>query len=196
VRSYGLMLVSALALITGCSMTHGDPENPKRNLHPVKRYEVTVTADAPGPWDSVKGRAAFEVINAECVPHSSFTGARPVPNTTYDFELARVGEKTWKGYFYRDQLLDENYFGQGLCHWDATTVGPIFAVKNETFNAGAWLDDALNKGPQTSYFKKSSYGDHLFAGMATPEYSALRPEFTQNPAAFFPVVVVIKEATP
>jgi hypothetical protein len=48
-------LVFALTLTTGCSMTHGDPKNPKKNPHPIKRYEVTATTDAPGPWDAVKG---------------------------------------------------------------------------------------------------------------------------------------------
>jgi hypothetical protein len=189
-------LFLSLALTTGCSMTHADPKNPKQNPRPVKRYEVIATADAPGPWDSAKGRVAFEVSNRDCVPQDSFTGARNVPNTTYDFELVRVDDKTWKGYFYRDQLEDEDYFGLGVCHWDATTVGPIFLARDETFNAGAWLDDALHKGPQTSYFKKSSYGDRSFAGMAAPEYSALRPEFAQDPGAFFPIVVTIKETTP
>ncbi|WP_225563045.1 hypothetical protein [Rhodanobacter sp. DHG33] len=49
-------------------MTHGDPTNPKKNSHPIKRYEITATTDAPGPWDSVKGYIAYEVTNPECVP--------------------------------------------------------------------------------------------------------------------------------
>lgn len=177
-------------------MTHGDPKNPKKNPHAVKRYEVTATADAPGPWDSVGGTVFFDVINNEdCVPRDSFTGGQNVPNTGDHFEMTRVDEKTWKGYFYRDALQDEDYFGMGVCHWDATGVGADFAVRGEKFNSSFLVKDFL-EGPQISYFKKSDYGEQALVRYGAPNYSPLRPEYTQNPTAFFPVTISIKEIAP
>jgi hypothetical protein len=192
VRSNGLMLVSALALITGCSMTHGDSENPKKNPHPVKRYEVTATADAPGLWDSVKGRVAFKVVNRECVPQDSFTGARNVPNTNFEFEMTRVDDKTWKGYFYRDLLHNEDYFGLGVCHWDVSQASPSFNEHGENFVPASGLESTK---PYTEYFKKSDFTDR---SQTTGGYGTTPtdPEITQHHDAFFPITVTVKEITP
>src|SRR5215469_1475477 len=139
-----------LTLLTGCSMTHGDPQNPRKNPHPVKRFEVTATSDAPGPWDSIEGYIGYDVINRECVPQDSFTGAQNVPNIGVDIELTRVDDKTWKGYFYRDALQNEDYFDLGVCHWDATSAGIAAIAKGIRFNWGHMLDTLLRDGQQTS----------------------------------------------
>ncbi|MBD8899989.1 hypothetical protein [Rhodanobacter sp. DHG33] len=177
-------------------MTHGDPTNPKKNPNPVKRYEVTATVDAPGSWDSVKGHIAYEVVNRECVPRGSFTGGQNVPNVGHDFEMTRVDGNTWKGYFYRDALRDEDYFGLGICHWDATGVTPIFTTHGETFGAATWLQDALAKGPQTEYFKKSEFLDKSLSGDGALDFSEKNPEYIKDPGAFFPIIVTVKEVTP
>lgn len=177
-------------------MTHGDPKNPKKNPHPVKRYEVVVTADAPGPWDSVSGTVFFDVINRECVYRDSFTGGQNVPNSGYDFKMNRVDEKKWIGYFYRDALEDEDYFGLGVCHWDATGLTPTFIVHGEAFAASTGFEDALHKGPQVTYFKKSEYFDHSLTGDAALESTASTPDVVQHPDHFFPITVTVREATP
>lgn len=173
-------------------MTHGDPTHPKKNPHPIERFEVTATADAPGPWDSVKGYITYEVANPECVPRGSFTGGQNVPNTGYDIDMKRVDNKTWRGYFYRDALQDSDYFGLGACHWDVTSVGTVFVVRNETFSSSFLLQD-FHDGPRIDYFKKSAYGDPTQIRYGAPGYSAQRPEYKQDPGAFFPVTISVKE---
>ena len=177
-------------------MSHDDPKNPKKNPHPLKRYEVTATADAPGPWDTVKGYISFQVANVQCVPQDSFTGARNIPNTDFDFEMTRVDEKTWKGYFYRDFLQDEDYFGQGVCHWDTSGVGAEFITHGMSFTSTDLLDVFLRKGPQAEYFKKSQYLNHSSTLNSALVSSADTPEVVQHPDAFFPITVTVKEATP
>jgi len=177
-------------------MTHGDPSNPAKNPHPVKRYVVTATSYAPGPWDAVEGVAFFDVINKKCVPMDSFTGGQSPPNTSVHFEMTRMNEKTWKGYFYRDALVDEDYFGLGVCHWDVTSLAPVFTVHSEKFGASTWFEDALHKGAQTTYFKKSEFLDHSLGGDDSLESTASTPEVIQRPSEFFPITVTVKEATP
>jgi hypothetical protein len=186
------VLLFTLASITGCSMTHGDPTNPKKNPHPVKRYEVTATADAPGSWDSVKGVVYFDVVNTNCVPRGALTGGQNVPNIGIDFEMTRTGDNTWKGYFYRDALQDEDYFGLGVCHWDVTQASPVFSMHGENFVPGSGLG---NTNPYTEYFKKSDFLDpsQKDGGYGTTSND---PEITKRPEAFFPITATVKEVTP
>jgi hypothetical protein len=189
-------LLFTFALTTGCSMTHGDPKNPKKNPHPVKRYEVIATSEAPGPWDSVKGYLSYEVVNPACTPEDKFLGVHAIPQDVgHDIEMTRVDEKTWKGYFYRDFMQDEDYYGLGICHWDATSVGGVFVVHGETFGSGDTLEMLLNKGPQTQYFKKS---DFLNRSLTDGGYgtTATDPEVAKHPDVFFPITVTVKESTP
>jgi len=186
-------LMITITLITGCSAMHGDPGNPTKNPHPLKRYEVTATVDAPGPWDLVKGYLPLGVVNVECVPEDKLTGGRNVPNKGYDFKMISMDEKTWKGYFYRDALQDEDYFGLGVCHWDAINVGVVFKAHGVTFGASAVLGKA---GPQTDYFRRSLYEDRSPSTNHVPAFSSNNPLVIQQPEAFFSITVVVKEATP
>ncbi|CBA15585.1 hypothetical protein [Xanthomonas albilineans] len=166
------------------------------NPHPVKRYEVIATSHAPGPWDTIKAYIGYDVINEKCVPMMPFVGVRQTPNTGLDVPMTQVDDHTWKGYFYRDALLDEDYFKLGLCHWDVTSVGVSARVKGVTFGWGGMLVELLHDSPETSYFKKSVYGDTSFAPYGAPDYSPLRPEYKQSPSDFFPVTIAVKEAKP
>lgn len=183
----------ALALTTGCSpMPHGDPDNPQKNPHPVQRYEVIATADAPGSWDSVKGTVFFQIVNPDCVPADSFTGGQNVPNTGYHFEMTRVNETTWKGYFFRDMLQDDDYFGLGVCHWDVTQASPAFSVHGENFVPGSGLE---NIRPLTRFFEKSEFRDSSRTDAAM-DFPATNPKYAKNPEDFFPITVTVKELTP
>jgi hypothetical protein len=187
----------AMALTTGCSpMSHGDPDHPDRNPHPVQRYEIIATAEAPGSWDSVKGYLTYEVVNPECTPENKFLGVHIMPREVgLDIEMIRVDEKTWRGYFYRDYLQDDDYHGLGTCHWDPTSVGGSFAVHGGTFGAGDTFEVLMSKGPQTMYFKKADFlnrASELGGYGTTPE----DPEVFHHPEDFFPITVAVKEVTP
>ncbi|OOG44968.1 hypothetical protein B0E52_06570 [Rhodanobacter sp. C06] len=176
---------------------HADPKNPKKNPHPVKRYEVTATAEAPGPWDQVKGYISYEVVNPKCTPENKFLGVHIKPTGVgVNIEMTRVGESTWKGYFYRDHMQDEDYYGLGECHWDATDVGVGFTVHGEMFGAGDILEMLLSKGPQTDYFKVSEFMDRTVSGDDAWLTSADDPEVAKHPDQFFPITVAIKEVSP
>lgn len=174
-------------------MSHGDPKNPKKNPHPVQRYEVTATAKAPGPWDRVKGYISYEVVNPKCTPENKFLGVHIMPTDVgVDIEMTREGENTWKGYFYRDYVQDEDYYGLGVCHWDTVSVGGVFIVHGGTFGAGDILDVLLSKGPQTAYFNKRDFSKTDGGYGTTPN----DPDVKQHPNAFFPITVTVEKVTP
>jgi hypothetical protein len=177
-------------------MPHGDPQNPKKNPHPTKRYEVTAMAEAPGPWNSVSGAAIFDIVNLECTRENKFLGVHIKPqDVPIEFEMVRIDEKTWKGHFYRDAILDEDYYGLGICHWDATGVSVVFTAQGIDFTASGLTKFFLQEGPQTRYFKKSAYGDLAFTHYGAPSYSTIDINVAQNPDAYFPITVIVKEET-
>jgi hypothetical protein len=182
-------------------MTHGDPKNPAKNPHPVKRYEVTATSDAPGPWDSIEGYIHYDVVKADdgiakCVPMDSFLGEQSVPNIGVDIPMTRVDDHTWRGYFYRDALQDEDYFKLGVCHWDVTSVSVSTTAQGVRFGWGSMLDERLHKGAETRYFKKSVYGDRSFARYGAPDLDPADPEVLQHPDAYFQATIAVKESAP
>ncbi|WP_158881798.1 hypothetical protein [Rhodanobacter sp. L36] len=198
--SMKLHMVAAAAILplvvgAGCSMAHGDPKNPKKNPHPVKRYEVTATVDPSLSWDSVKGYVFFDVVNTECVPRGVFTGGQNVPNNGYEFEMTRLNDRTWKGYVYRDLLQDEDYFGQGTCHWDMTGVTPSFTVHGREFSAGIGIENGQQRDSLT-YFKKSEYFNYSPGGDDALPSAVDSPDVIQYPNAFFPITVTVREAMP
>ncbi|MBI0301500.1 hypothetical protein JBE04_45470, partial [Streptomyces sp. PRKS01-29] len=39
--------------------------------------------------------------------------------------LHKVSENEYRGTFYLDRMLDEDYYGRGVCHWTLTGVGAM-----------------------------------------------------------------------
>ncbi|WP_430523493.1 hypothetical protein, partial [Xanthomonas albilineans] len=167
------------------------------NPHPVRRYEVIATSHAPGPWDTIKAYIGYDVINEKCVPMMPFVGVRQTPNTGLDVPMTQVDDHTWKGYFYRDALLDEDYFKLGVCHWDATGISVNALAGGVRFNWGRTLNSLLHadQKKQTFYFKKSAYGDRSlhYPPLAL---SGEDDEALQNPDAHFQVTITVREAKP
>jgi hypothetical protein len=196
-----LQQIAAAALLplamSGCSHTiDAGSATAHLNPHPVKRYEVIATSRAPGSWDSIQAYIHYDVVNKKCVPQDWFTSAQNVPNTGIYTGMTRIGENTWKGYFYRDALQDEDYFKLGVCHWDATSVGISADAQGVRFGWGDLLDDLLRDGQETRYFKKSVYGNQSFARWGGPIPDPIDSEIRQHPGDYFSVSITIKEAAP
>jgi hypothetical protein len=183
--------------MSGCSHTiDAGSATAHLNPHPVKRYEVIATSRAPGPWDSIQAYIHYDVVNKKCVPQDWFTSAQNVPNTGIYTGMTRIGENTWKGYFYRDALQDEDYFKLGVCHWDATSVGISADAQGVRFGWGDLLDSLLHEGVWTRYFKKSAYRNQAFVRYGTLDLDPADPVIHQHPSDYFQVTIAVKEATP
>jgi hypothetical protein len=200
-RLHRTALTLFLALTTGCSMTHGTPDKPANNPHPVKRYEITATSEAPGPWDSIEGYIGYDIVKGDngivkCVPMDSFLGEQSLTSIGLDIAMTRVNDHTWRGYFYRDALQDEDYYNLGVCHWDVTSVGVSAVAQGIRFNWGIGFEPQQHGGFETSYFKKSSYADRKLVGIGALDYSDINPEYVKRPNEFFPVTIAVKEIAP
>lgn len=167
------LLLLLCAAVIGCSNTNHDLStmnhelDVKSNPHPVQRYELTVTVDAPGPWDKITGTAIYDISNEQCIRYNDFEGVYMRPATVgRDFVLTKVGAHTYRGYFYRDALEGGDYYGKGLCHWDVVAVGPTFVVHALTFVPRVSFDtnraqsgEALDGRTNTEWLKRKEFLD-------------------------------------
>lgn len=204
-----LLAIASAACSQSMNYTTFNPNDVvKLNPHPLQRYEVIVKVDAPGPFDSVKGRVVYGISNESCVPKNTFEGATEVPDQSYysSFPLERVDETTYKGYFYRDQLLGANYFGLGECHWDVSSLGADLTVHGLTFDAGTIPFGTLPNGtrvlvqPVRSGFRKQDYFDkklnnHNLTGTYDPNITASAIDVDPASKGAFVITVTVKEAS-
>lgn len=132
--SFVFLLFAQLALLTACSqgvnmddkngsaVQANDEDQPLRRLNPSPRQAYTITmtlADAPGPFASVEGTVQYTVANsAECGRKIPIAGAFPRISSNEPFALTRVSDTEYVGTVYADLILDEDYFGRGVCRWE------------------------------------------------------------------------------
>ncbi len=98
----------------------------RHNPDPKQAYRITMTIkDAPGPFEWMRPIAHYDVTNRECLsPPRDNPGGRsaPVPTAPTDFEMKQTGDGVYTGVVYADLMMDEDYTGNGVCHWEMTSI--------------------------------------------------------------------------
>ncbi|MGO1070092.1 hypothetical protein [Lysobacter sp. CA199] len=93
----------------------------KQNPNPKQRYQLILTlANAPGPFASIEGFMQFDVKTPECLPPPNENGGHLWPTPTEDIPIVwiRVNDTEYTGVVYTDGMIDEDYYGRGVCHWE------------------------------------------------------------------------------
>jgi len=138
------------------------PPVPRRNPQAVA-YEVTFDIrDAPGPFADVHASFGYDVSSPLCLPRlGGMSGTRVDAHQSFDVALEQIGPSTYRGIVYDDLLVDEDYYGLGVCHWALTSVGIGFSAtgaKGETrFSEGMLRDKLVALTTQRSYFERRFY---------------------------------------
>lgn len=140
----------------------------KQNPNPRQAYRVVMTiADAPGPFAQMRALAHYDVVNRECLPPPKDNPGghtAPVPTAPKEVPLERLADDTYAGVVHADRMLDEDYYGRGVCRWQLT--GFVVQMKatgadGETLFVPSYSVEKLLAGePETVYFNKISYRDH------------------------------------
>lgn len=133
----------------------------KRNPAPREAYAATVKVDsAPGPFRDVTWHASYEAPNCTFKP-DKFLGYSLAPKVSIPVEFTRVDETTFAGNVFLDAMLDEDYLGKGVCHWQfRQLIVRLKATgsKEETdFFSGFSDSDLAEKKPVTAYFWNAGY---------------------------------------
>lgn len=175
---------------------------PRRKLNPApqRAYRITLTiADAPGPFASVEGVAQYDVSNDDqCGKRIEWAGVTPRITSNETFELFKVSETEYEGTVYGDQILDENYYGNGVCHWELTEVrARLRATGDETetrFVPDIVAGQVFAQQSVTKYFW-SGYYPRAANSENYPEFGA--PDLSSVPAdrrnEFFTITMAAKE---
>ena len=156
-----------------------DPMVEYRNPEPKIAYRITMTiTGAPGPFAWMRPIAHYDVTNRECLsPPKDNPGGRsaPVPTAPTEFELTQTGEGIYTGVVYADLMLDRDYNGHGICHWEMTSVvvqmKPTGAA-GETFFVPAIPGSKLSPGNTlTIYYNKNAYTRKDASALGNPGFS-------------------------
>ena len=136
-----------------------EPSRYRVNPNPTKKYEITVRAkNAPGPLQLTRGSTEFMAPNCRYTIER-FAGVTGSPRVSIPVEFKPVGDGVYKGYVYLDQMLDENYWGQGVCNWKMTftsaALGVTSAGGQTEFSNSISLEEVVTERPdEVCYFNK------------------------------------------
>lgn len=123
-------------------------DNPSSHL----RYDVTVRIDQPpGPFDRIEGTADYRVSNDACVRLTPISGVTITPSRRIPRVLDPVGENVYRGELVADRLLDEDYFGKGVCHWSLVAAGVEAHIGKMDFAASLPMKDIAGHRPAVHY---------------------------------------------
>lgn len=169
----------------------------KHNPNPKQRYEIIMTIDgAPGPFKPATGFMQYEVLDERCLPKlDPISGAKPHPMADLPIDFERVSDNVYKGVVYTDLLLDEDYYGLGVCHWTMVSAIAHLQSDESAFSPDISLDELAAHKSKTLYFFKGNYAhnrvkDSVFAGVPLSDH------ISQHRDDFFSVTFTSKEASP
>ncbi len=112
-------------------------QEPLRNLNPSpqKAYDIRIVLkDSPGPFSEIDAAAQYDVVNAgECGEPQPISGAVPRISTNEVVKLERISNTEFAGRVYVDQVLDEDYYGRGVCRWKFVEVRVSFRASDDPY---------------------------------------------------------------
>lgn len=174
-----------LLAAAGCGSNYADNQSkadtasdarkpPLRKLNPAltQAYEIRLTlsnapdlssaADGKSPFTEVEGTVQFDASNgARCGNSNAMSGHVPTLSSHEPFRLSRLSATEYVGTVYADMLLDEDYYGRGVCHWALTEARVALRARTDIadtrFVAGLPAKEVLAGGTQARYFWKGYY---------------------------------------
>ena len=159
------------------------------NPHPKQAYRLRIKInDAPGPLVSMNDTYIRYMARDCSYVINHIEGVTSHPRKYVDIPLRQVGKDEYEASFYFDAVQDEDYFGEGVCHWKPDGFGGTFKATGKEEETGFTISDGmrnlLEKKTLTKYYWKWSYPyftredgsispDFVNFGITSPElYSA------------------------
>lgn len=176
----------------------------RENPNPTKAYRLTMRIDdAPGPLQVMVSASQFDVVNRECLPPpDSNPGGHlsPIPTNDIPFQLERVSDNEYTGIVYADGMIDEDYYGRGVCRWKLVNVQvqlKATGAANETkFMADLSAEELRAQKEKTLYYWKGLYPQtdvDNFPDSGAQDPEQFKPELRDN---LFTITLASKELTP
>ncbi|MEP6906556.1 MAG: hypothetical protein ABI858_01030 [Pseudoxanthomonas sp.] len=131
------------------------------NPNPRRRYDITMMIeDAPGPFGDVGFGAQYDA--PDCMYWTSkFAGTTSSPMRILGLPMKKLDDNTYVTTVYLDAMLDEDYYGDGVCHWQLTGVTGGLKATGSYVETGFGIDispqSIATREPVTKYFWKERY---------------------------------------
>ena len=176
------------------------------NPHPKQAYRLKIKInDAPGPLVSMNNTYVRYMARDCSYVINHIEGVTSHPRKYVDIPLRQVGKNEYEASFYFDAVQDEDYFGEGVCHWKPDGFGGRFKATGKEEETGFTISDVmrnlLEKKTLTKYYWKWSYPyftredgsispDFVNFGITSPElYSA------EEHKEMFTITVTLEEVS-
>lgn len=169
------MLPLALSLSSCTPFGNGADSRPppiRLNPHPVRAYRVTLTLDdAPGPFRAVEGFAEYTAKYRDepgrtCGYMAGGVGAFIALSWGEPFQLKKISDDIYEGVVYADGMLDEDYDGEGVCHWEMIQVRARLRANDSQvgtrFAPFMSTSSGLSEKSEERYFWKGTYANPDF----------------------------------
>ena len=132
------------------------------NPHPKQAYRLRIKInDAPGPLVSMNDTYIRYMARDCSYVINHIEGVTSHPRKYVDIPLRQVGRDEYEASFYFDAVQDEDYFGEGVCHWKPDGFGGTFKATGKEEVTGFTISDVmrnlLEKKTLTKYYWKWSY---------------------------------------
>jgi hypothetical protein len=206
--SFALSLAAACTLSLSACPNPGSPQTNKPIIDikerpdPQRAYRIVMTIDnAPGPFGMIEGAAQYDVINHnECGYIDAGTETISRINTHPPIEWKPVDEGQYEVTVYADLMLDEDYYGRGMCRWKLTAASALMratGAETETrFMPGISTEKITAGTPLTLHFASMRYprsGMDDFADFGEAEPYKYKPEIRDQ---LFTITMTPKDAQP
>ena len=177
------------------------------NPHPKQAYRLKIKInDAPGPLVSMNNTYIRYMARDCSYVINHIEGVTSHPRKYVDIPLRQVGKNEYEASFYFDAVQDEDYFGEGVCHWKPDGFGGTFKATGKEEETGFTISDVmrnlLEKKKLTKYYWKwaypysrkedgTLYSDSVDSGIVSPEiYDA------EKHKEMFTITVTLEEVQP
>ena len=177
------------------------------NPHPKQAYRLRIKInDAPGPLKLMGSMSVgYGARNCSYIINR-IEGVAANPEKDLEIEVRQLGEFEYEAIVYTDAMQDENYFNEGVCHWQIEGFGLGFKATGEPsetrFSFGDIFNDLIEKKTLTKYYWKwaypyskkedgTLYTDSVDSGIVSPEiYDA------EKHKEMFTITVTLEEIKP
>lgn len=179
----------------------------RERQNPLQAYQITmVIENAPGPFGLIEGSAQYDVVNhLECGQLNAVSGTRSRIATNPSLHWKKISDNTYVATVYPDLIVDEDYYGNGVCRWRFTEArGRLKATGSDIetdFVPAISAEEIRAEKAVKFYFWKGGYPVEIGAeprGKGFPDFgyndpNKFRPEL-QNELFF--ITLVAKEGLP
>ena len=134
----------------------------KLNPEPKQAYRVRIKInDAPGPLKPMNNNyMRYMARDCEYVI-SKLAGATAHPKKYIDVPIYPVGQDEYEILFYADAVQNEDYFGDGVCHWKPDGFGGTFKATGKpeetAFSISDVMENLTKTNTLTKYYWKGAY---------------------------------------